>query len=95
MLPRRVVLSAVREYNRSLEAGWREPAKNPRTLERQIQKLEAKRDRILDDVAASLTITPTTLRPQRTSARPRVAVLTPLTSAMMILPRGMDTRTAL
>ncbi len=44
----KVVLSAVREYNRSLEAGWREQAKNPRTLERQIQKLEAKRDRILE-----------------------------------------------
>jgi hypothetical protein len=48
VLPRRVVLSAVRECNRSLEAGWREPAKNPRTLERQIQTLEAKRDRILE-----------------------------------------------
>ena len=44
----KVVLSAVREYNRSLEAGWREQAKNPRTLERQIRKLEAKRDRILE-----------------------------------------------
>jgi DNA invertase Pin-like site-specific DNA recombinase len=44
----KVVLGAVKEYNRSLEAKWREHVENPRTLEHQIQKVEAKRDRILD-----------------------------------------------
>ena len=48
-----------------------------------------------NDVAASVTMTPTTKQPRWASTSPRVAVLRPRFDAMMVFRRGIDSRTAL